>query len=404
MNLLGHLSRITTPGRTFIPQIDGLRFIAIMVVIAYHVHSTFLFHLGKTAPDQARDLIDSAFDAGRFGVPLFFAISGFVLSLPFAKQSLSKGSVTRLRDYFVRRITRIEPPYIIHLIFVFLLCGLVLRRLPTHPHLHDNPAWAEYASAHILSSLVYTNGFIFGTHPYPNPVLWSLEVEVQFYILAPFLAKVFAITEAWKRRTLLISVIIVVPFVVGHWGAGTYLAMFSLLGNIQYFLIGFLLADFYLSGWLEPASRNIKWDFIFLLAGVAAVFIDTRGHWFLLPWIILFSCLAAFQGKLSARFLSSPWITTIGGMCYTIYMYHWFMISALIRWTTGLQTKISWLDLIIQFLVMSPIIILVCALLFVLFERPFMQRNWHNRLWAAVRNAGSWKPASETARDPAKRV
>src|SRR4051794_26951460 len=37
VNLLGHFSRITTPGRTFLPQIDGLRFVAIMAVIAYHV-------------------------------------------------------------------------------------------------------------------------------------------------------------------------------------------------------------------------------------------------------------------------------------------------------------------------------------------------------------------------------
>jgi peptidoglycan/LPS O-acetylase OafA/YrhL len=57
-------------------------------------------------------------------------------------------------------------------------------------------------------------------------------------------------------------------------------------------------------------------------------------------------------------------------------MYHWLMISALIRLTGRLQTHILWLDLLIQFVVMSVIIISVCALLFALFERPFMRRNW----------------------------
>jgi hypothetical protein len=51
----------------------------------------------------------------------------------------------------------------------------------------------------------------------------------------------------------------------------------------------------------------------------------------LLPWMILFCCLAAFRGVLTAKFLGHPWITTIGGMCYTIYMYHWLMLCR--AWT-----------------------------------------------------------------------
>jgi peptidoglycan/LPS O-acetylase OafA/YrhL len=248
--------------------------------------------------------------------------------------------------------------------------------------------------------LFYANGFIFGTHPYPNIVLWSLEIEVQFYILAPFLTKLFMVRQTWKRRPLLISMIVLVPIAVGRLGAGTYIADFSLLGNIQYFLIGFLLTDFYLAGWLQTASRSFKWDFIFLLAGAAVVFVHTHRSWeILLPWVILFACLAAFRGSLSAGFLSNPWITTIGGMCYTIYMYHWFIIAALIPMTVGLQTKTLWLDLIIQFLIISPIVVLVSSAFFVLFERPFMQRNWHARLWAAISNRGKRNQAPETVGD-----
>jgi peptidoglycan/LPS O-acetylase OafA/YrhL len=392
MKLLNHLSRITTAGRTFIPQIDGLRFIAIMVVIAYHILGISSFHFSKTAPEEvtAGGLVANAFAAGHFGVQLFFAISGFILSLPFAKYYLGKGKPIRLGDYFVRRITRIEPPYIIHLVFLFFVCALVLRRMPSHPHLYHNAAWANYASTHILASLIYANGFIFGAHPYPNIVLWSLEIEVQFYILAPFLARVFAIQPTWKRRALLVSVITLMPLLVEHWGAGIYIVGFSLLGNIQYFLIGFLLADFYLAGWLEPAFQSFKWDFAFPLAGAAVILVNI--HFFpeiLLPWIILLSCLAAFRGKLGARLLSNPWITTIGGMCYTIYMYHCLMIASLIRGTLGLQTKILWLDLLIQFLILTPIVVLVCSILFALFERPFMQRNWHTKVWATIRRRNS---------------
>ncbi len=72
-------------------------------------------------------------------------------------------------------------------------------------------------------------------------------------------------------------------------------------------------------------------------------------------------------------------------MCYTIYLYHWFMISGLYRGTIVLQTKILWLDLLIQFAVMAPIIIVVCTGLFVLFERPFMQRDWPAKLLEKIR-------------------
>lgn len=99
----------------------------------------------------------------------------------------------------------------------------------------------------------------------------------------------------------------------------------------------------------------------------------------------LFDPVAAFRGKITARFLGNRWIATIGGMCYTIYLYHWFMISGLYRGTIVLQTKILWLDLLIQFAVMAPIIIVVCTGLFVLFERPFMQRDWPAKLLEKIR-------------------
>jgi peptidoglycan/LPS O-acetylase OafA/YrhL len=77
--------------------------------------------------------------------------------------------------------------------------------------------------------------------------------------------------------------------------------------------------------------------------------------------------------------MSNPWITTIGGMCYTIYMYHWLMISMLIRGTVHLRIGIMWLDLLVQYLVLTPLIILACTIPFALFERPFMRKDWLSR-------------------------
>jgi peptidoglycan/LPS O-acetylase OafA/YrhL len=396
MKFLGLFSRITTAGRVFIPQIDGLRFIAILSVVAYHIRAIcrFHFHLPQSNSEIEGDLVYDFFLIGDKGVMLFFAISGFILSLPFARQFLSGGKKVPLREYYIRRVTRIEPPYVIHLAFLFLLCAFVLRFQPAQA-LYDNHAWAGFAAQHILASLIYLNGFIFGTHPYPNVVLWTLEVEVQFYLLAPFLARVFTIRDAWKRRAILAGLILLLPVAVQSLigaGGNSYRLGFSLAGCLQFFLVGFLLADLFLAGWLTPATRTSKWDGLFLLMPVVIVWCR-HSPWlpFILPSLIFISCVAAFRGMAAFRFLGNPWITTIGGMCYTIYMYHWLMISALIRLTGRLQTHILWLDLLIQFVVMSVIIISVCAILFALFERPFMRRNWPSVFWSRL------FPAKKTA-------
>jgi len=361
-----------------------------MAVIAFHVRSicSFHFHASPSGKTIEGDLVNDTFGVGDHGVKLFFAISGFILALPFARQYLCHGNRVSLREYYVRRLSRIQPPYVIHLVFLFLACWLVLRWQPSHPHLYKNAAWAGYALKHILASLFYVNGFLFATHPYPNIVLWALEIEVQFYILAPFLARIFMVASAWKRRMLIVILILAGSWLDNSTVAGFYRIAFSLAGTLPYFLVGFLLAGFYLLNKVETAIRSYKWDPVFPLAVAAVVLLRHQQLMtFLLPWVILFCCLAALLGVITAKALGNSWITTIGGMCYTIYMYHWLMISLLVRLTGRWQTHILWLDLLIQFIVMSVIIIVLCAVLFALFERPFMRRNWPSICWSRLKSA-----------------
>src|SRR6185312_13640613 len=157
--LLSKLSRVTTPGRTFIPQIDGLRFVAIMGVIACHARYYILFHHGLPVEASAGP-IERTYNVGHYGVNLFFAISGFILALPFAKQMMgNEPRRLRLKDYYLRRITRIEPPYLIHLVFLFLLSALVFRHLPPEVHysLSQNPHWLRYVSSHLFASAIYSS-------------------------------------------------------------------------------------------------------------------------------------------------------------------------------------------------------------------------------------------------------
>src|SRR5262245_46021340 len=88
---LAGFRRITTSGN-YIPEIDGLRFIAIAAVIYYHC-GMFVMLMNRRAVGQ--------FELGARGVELFFVISGFVLAAPFVNQYRCAGPRVRLGKYFL---------------------------------------------------------------------------------------------------------------------------------------------------------------------------------------------------------------------------------------------------------------------------------------------------------------
>ena len=90
MNLYQHLSRVMTRGRVFVPQIDGLRFVAIIGVLAFHVRAITAWHYGITleSPTGADGLVNWTFGAGCKGVELFLP-SAFLFSACRSRGSIS---------------------------------------------------------------------------------------------------------------------------------------------------------------------------------------------------------------------------------------------------------------------------------------------------------------------------
>lgn len=368
------LSRVTSSG-DLIPEVDGLRFIAISIVVFHHLVSIYLPVSGRVqeirnyaewmAASQQSWIIRLAY-CGHFGVQLFFVISGFILALPFAKRAFNGLPTPNLKSYYLRRVTRIEPPYVICLLLLFLLMWAdktnVASRIPN-----------------LLASLFYVHGLVFGHESLINGVTWSLEIEIQFYLLVPFLVRIFKWRNALMRRGVMLATIIGGAFFSLNvvYPSGSARLPLTFLNFSHYFLTGFLLADLYLSAAGRERKKLFAWDVLtlFSAAAILATLMRFGQIYFLLPLMIGLLYIGCYMGRLSNAFVRLRWIVIIGGMCYTIYLYHVTIIGrAFVHTTswTSLSRSFS-ADFLLQAALILPLLLAISAWLFVVSEKPFMR-------------------------------
>jgi peptidoglycan/LPS O-acetylase OafA/YrhL len=218
-----------------------------------------------------------------------------------------------------------------------------------------------------------------------NGVAWSLEIEVQFYILAPLLAMLLLSTQnVWLRRGWLVAAIYGCAWFTQQvlWPTPGAAIKMSLAAYLQYFLAGFLLADLYQSGDLKKTGWI--WDAIGMCG--AAMTLLTMMYWRdalyrALPFLVLTFYCGAFRGPLLRRIFTTRAIVIIGGMCYTIYLYHTVVISVF-KWlmrAISMPAAPLWLDLAVQVAVFVPLILAICSVLFVYAEKPFMGKPFWKR-------------------------
>ncbi len=329
----------------------------------FHLNEYLKNHNAVTFRESAKDsYLDLALSQGHFGVQLFFVISGFILAAPFAEQYLNKAGLPPLGKYYLRRLTRLEPPYIANIVVLFVSLLII-----------QGDKFGDLFT-HFLASIFYLHNVTYGEASTINGVAWSLEVEVQFYLLAPFLCCVFLIGNRWIRRSVISSGILIFPYL---FGTSEY--HIFLLGEIQYFLAGFLLADVFLVEWKKAPVKTRWYDLIGIISlTLMWLVVINRFHIkSLLPFLILFAYFAAFRGVLWNSMARNRWLVVIGGMCYTIYLYHFQFVALLARTTLNLRIGHGYaINYFLQMLVVVPIVIVSCAFLFVILERPFMVKNW----------------------------
>lgn len=371
-SLADRLRRRTTSG-AYLPEIDGLRFVCIALVVLYHIGAQLEVKRPDVAEFAKVSVVYHAISLGHYGVELFFVISGFVLALPFASQHLRGGRPVKLRQYFSRRITRLEPPYIVAMVG----CGLALAA--------TGASTVRDILPHLLASIAYVHNFIFRRSSTIDTVAWSLEIEVQFYMLAPLLGAVFCVKSRLPRRVLLALLMTSFAAAVPVW-RGTVWNL-SVLPYAQFFLSGMLLADIYIVDWDTAPTAHGMYDLVTVL-GWPSLF--TMWYFFphfyvVFPFAVLAVFVAAFRGRAARRVFRMSILCTIGGMCYSIYLLHFPLIGFLTRFTLALgQNAGAGTQLLVQALLLSPAVILVSAVYYLLLERPCMDRDWPRKLIRAL--------------------
>lgn len=173
---------------TRLPALDGLRAVAIGVVMAYHG--------GLPIP-------------GDLGVTCFFVLSGFLITWLLLKEHAQHGRIS-LRDFYLRRVLRIIPAYAVYV----LLTALYTRW-------RTGEGWDPLLT---LSALTYTTNYYNAAHGHaPTPIshTWSLAVEEQFYMLWPL--ALLALLR-WPRRRAVQALVVVIAAVL-VWRSVAYYAL-----------------------------------------------------------------------------------------------------------------------------------------------------------------------------------
>jgi peptidoglycan/LPS O-acetylase OafA/YrhL len=374
--LLHKLTRVTSSGK-YIPEIDGLRFLAITPVVLFHLRNFLVVKSGDAyAVSPETDWVAQLTSYGHYGVELFFVISGFVLALPFAAHYLQAAPGVKLKSYYLRRLTRLEPPYVLWLLVCFCLFILI------------NKSSVGALLPHLATGLFYSHSLVYAKPNILNLVTWSLEVEIQFYLLVPLLAKLFTIRGKTRRRGLLLLLCLCLVISEALFITTAGRLSLSILNFLEYFLIGFLLADVYLCDWNEAPAHHVKWDVASLVGWplLIGLFAWLRAISLVLPFMLFGLYYSVFRSVHVRRLLTQRLLTVIGGMCYTIYLIHFQLIS-FVGWLFP-PVKVSdhfSINYLLELLIILPVLALFTVVFFVCVERPCMKKDWPARLRLKLR-------------------
>lgn len=352
-----------------IKEIDGLRFIAIIAVLFSHFNLQIVRLSGLDENFTYSNPIPLFLELCGNGVSIFFCISAFILSIPFIKYYLYDGRKIELKKYYWRRVKRLEIPYLLVLIILLLFRILIQGEI-----------W-KAEMPHFFSSVFYSHNIIYGRRSTINPVAWTLEIEIQFYVLLPLIIQLFRIKQTTLRRCLIVFILLASGII--YAANDTFFIdahlQYSIFPYLSIFLLGMLMADIYLSNQKTFSNKNYFFD----IGGIAGFLLivycagDISFHMQCLEYtgyLLLFT--GVFKGIILNKVFTSNWIMAIGCMCYSIYLLHYALLYFITeKFTAFFLQNNYYKNLITQSVIVLPIVLICCSIFYLIVEKPLMSRK-----------------------------
>ena len=336
------------------PEIDGLRAFAVVAVIINHFN---------------KDLLPS----GYLGVDIFFVISGYVITSSLAGRK-SKNFLDFLTGFYERRIKRLVPALVVFVLITSVLICLFNPKPGTALGL----GWRSlFGISNINLYRSSTDYFAQSTELNPFTHTWSLGVEEQFYLLFPFLIWISGFgkqTEKGARNLFFWVGALTIASLIG------FIYLYQVNQPAAYFLMPprfwemaagcLIFIGFQKRATIEQALEQIP-PLLVVAAMVGVMYLPVTEA---VPATIgivalsgiLIACLK--KGTAAYEFFTLEKIVYIGLISYSLYLWHWTVLS-ISRWTIG----IHWWSVPFQI----AIIALVSIYSYRKVEVPFRGNRWN---------------------------
>ena len=307
------------PRMAFRPDIEGLRAVAIVLVVLYHAGWRWA-------------------SGGFYGVDVFFVLSGYLITGLLVEEAASTGRVS-LVNFWARRARRLLPASAVVTLAVLLASAILLSPVDQITYAGTARAFAAYAS-NLTFAARSTDYFAAAAGHDPLLHTWSLAVEEQFYLFfAPLVLGLAAWTarrgaDAFRRRFAMVAVALSIISLVGCLVAGgryPIIAFYALPTRAWEFGIGALA--FVVAGRAARLERTaLEWlGLVSLVALIAVVALVDEGAVRPVGVMSLVPTLAAAGIVLSGggastvvgRFLALSPVRLVGRLSYSWYLWHW---------------------------------------------------------------------------------
>jgi peptidoglycan/LPS O-acetylase OafA/YrhL len=355
---------VTTVTSRRLRGIDGLRALAALWVVLFHIHAFSGARIGFIPG------VDLFLRSGSTGVSLFLVLSGFCLYLPFAG---GKDARFRTKAFLIRRCRRLLPAYYVSLLItlaVTLIAGKSLGLASYGP----GPAIGQLLAHASMTHIFFPSSFYA-----LNGAYWSLALEWQLYLALPLL--IFGIRRWGLARTAAVAIAVNVVYRVLLWvlisehqvPAGSMVATAvlpnQLPGRWAEFVFGMVAAELYVLGKFERWQLRYTVPLALALAGLSLLSVGNQLSHMLFGGVFFLLLAAVLKGdNLVAAVVSWRPLVALGTMSYSLYLVHQPVVQALAHLLRA-DARLGPSETFMVLIALLPLIILLAWLLFISVER-----------------------------------